>query len=288
VGLHSTPVEGAATRRRQPQGLGEWPQPAPPPPLRLQPPAPLQGADTKNDRCGPAGTANVLRGAPAPSVRSGAERVECSHRCCPSAPSVAPGHLPAPPPPEGAAAESSSPRAATRRGARDGCGDGAVRRRAGGNDDDGHRGLCDPTQESGPAAALASTQPCEGHERPQLTPMPVSCCWWSCPTFLLLPVAPVRVPASAPPPLCARVAAPARPPRPPTARGKGTGEGRDPCRKARRDGGRAAEREKEGPPLSRPTPRLLVRTLPQPRRPRCPCPVASAPLVSAAPRPLAP
>ncbi len=72
VGLHSTRGERGATRRRRPQGGREWAPPAPPPPPRLQPPAPPQGADMKADRCGPAATANVLRGAPPPSVRSGA------------------------------------------------------------------------------------------------------------------------------------------------------------------------------------------------------------------------
>ena len=80
VGLHNTRGERAASRRRQPQGLREWAPPAPPLPPPLQPPAPPQVVDTKDDRCGPADTADVLRGAPPPSVRSGAEWVEFRER----------------------------------------------------------------------------------------------------------------------------------------------------------------------------------------------------------------
>jgi len=231
MGLHNTRGERDATRRRQPQGLGEWPLPAPPPPLRLQPPAPPQGADTKADRCGPAGTANVLRGAPTPSVRSGAEWVECSHWCCPSAPSAAPGHLPAPPPPTGAAAESSSPRVATRSGARDGCSDGAVRRRTGGDDEGEGSGRGDPTQESGPVSALGSRAPSEAHVHPWLIPMAVSCCSCSCPTFLVCPAAPVRLLLSAPPPLSNAPPLPAPPPRPPCAEGMDPAAARHRCGK---------------------------------------------------------
>jgi hypothetical protein len=97
--LHSTRVEGAATRRRQRLGHSEWP------PARCRRrcdcsrPPPPQGADTKDDRCRPAATAAVLRGAPLSSLSSGAEWVECSHRCWPFAPSAPTGCSQRSPPP---------------------------------------------------------------------------------------------------------------------------------------------------------------------------------------------
>ena len=115
--------------------------------------------------------------------------------------------------------------------------------------------------------------------------------------FLLLLLVPsfpcVASRPSPPPPLRAAAppphAAAARPSAAPAVRG-GNGPRRrpPPLRKAGGDGGRAAERGKEGPPLLRPTPRLLIRPLPQPSCPRCPCPFAPALLVPAAPRQLEP
>ena len=93
-----------------------------------------------------------------------------------------------PPPPTGVEAESPSARVATCRGAGEGCGDGALRRRTGADDDSDRRGLCGPAPESGLSAALASTQPCEGNGRPPLTPTPVSCLLHPRATFLVHPV----------------------------------------------------------------------------------------------------
>lgn len=176
VGPHNTRVEGAATRRRGARGPTRVAAAAAAAPLRLLPPA--AATECRHEGWSP----------PPPRPRSRAQG------CTPVVPeqwrrlsraqgavtAVGPrrrrGHSQRPPPPTCVEAESLSPRDATRRGAGKGCGDGAARRRTGADDDGDRRGLCDPTQESDPAAALGSRRPCEGHAHPALTAMGVSCC----------------------------------------------------------------------------------------------------------------
>jgi hypothetical protein len=72
VGSELRPGEGSHGHSASgPAPPGPAPPP-PPPPLRLQAPAPPQVVDTKDDRCWPAGTATVLRGASLSSLSSGA------------------------------------------------------------------------------------------------------------------------------------------------------------------------------------------------------------------------
>ena len=233
MSLHNTRGERGASRRRQPQGLGEWAPPAPPPLLRLQPPP--AAAECRHEE----------RRLPSPRPRSRAQG--CT--------SVVPeqwrrlsrvqgpvtavglrrrrGRSQRPPPPTGEAAESSSPRVATRRGARDGCRDGAARRRTGGDDQGEGSGRSDPNQEPGPVSALGSRAPSEAHVHPWLIPMAVSCCSCSCPTFLVCPAGPVRLVLTAPPPRRNAPPLPAAPPRPPRAEAMGPAAARHRCGKLR-------------------------------------------------------
>lgn len=260
------------------------PGPAPPPPLRLQAPAPPQVVDTKDDRCLPAGTATVLRGA----SLSRSEQWRRLSRGPGAVTGVGGrrrrGPSPRPPPPTGREAENSSSLVATRRGARDGCGEGAARRRTGADDDGDRRGLCGPAPESGLSAALASSQPWEGKGRPPLTPMLVSCCLHPCATFLVQPAAPLRLLACSPPRLCLCAATPARPPpRPPCAEGMGPAAARRRCGKPEGMGNERLRGKRKGrrfldrhlspspvlaaPPLrGRPLPRPRPRSLWPPRR----------------------
>lgn len=225
MGRELRAAEGAAGGRRE--GRSQ------PPPRRCdrRRPPPPPSADMKDDRCRPRDCAAGLRAAPSSRRRRGGGCVGCSHRCQLSTSASATGAPRAPSPPAGVEAESSSTRAATRRGAGNGCREGGWRRRSGFDDDSDQRGLCDPTQESDPAAALGSRQPCEGHAHPSLTPMAVSRCSCSCPTFLVWPAAPVRLLLSAPPPLSNAPPLPAPPPRLACAEGMGTATARHRCGK---------------------------------------------------------
>lgn len=107
------------------------PGPAPPPPLRLQAPAPPQVVDTKDDRCLPAGTATVLRGA----SLSRSEQWRRLSRGPGAVTGVGGrrrrGPSPRPPPPTGREAENSSARCRHSQGS-----EGRVRRGSRAKEDD--------------------------------------------------------------------------------------------------------------------------------------------------------
>ena len=177
MGLHNTRGERAATRRRQPQGLRECPSAASA--------AAASATAAARPAAGRRHEGRPLR------VRRHRERAQ---GCLPVEPEqwrrvgrvpgavtgVGPrrrrGRPPRSPPPTGREAESSSSRVATRRGARDGCRDGAVRRRTGGDDEGDGSGRSDPTQESGTVSALGSRAPSQARVHPRLISMAVSRC----------------------------------------------------------------------------------------------------------------